>query len=103
MRKAKVFVDGKEAGTFTQKDDGQGYSFEYLDNYEGPAISLTIPCAQKQYEFTAFPAFFDGVLPEGSQLEALLRRAKLDRKDYFGQLVTVGADLIGAITVEEIK
>ena len=53
--------------------------------------------------FDKFPSFFDGALPEGPRLEALLRQAKLDRTDYFGQLVTVGADLVGAITVEEIK
>jgi hypothetical protein len=28
----------------------------------------------------------------------LLKQAKLDRDDYFGQLITVGEDLVGAVT-----
>jgi serine/threonine-protein kinase HipA len=36
-------------------------------------------------------------------LEALLRIRKIDRDDLFGQLVAVGADLVGAATVREIR
>ena len=103
MRKAKVFFNGMEAGVLTETETGKTYVFEYLEGYAGQNISLTIPISQKRYEFDKFPPFFDGVLPEGPRLEALLRQAKLDRTDYFGQLITVGADLVGAITVEEIK
>ena len=47
------------------------------------------------YDFAGFPPFFDGVLPEGPQLEALLRHGKLDRDDLLGQLLYVGGDLVG--------
>ena len=40
-------------------------------------------------------------LPEGPQLEALLRMHKIDRSDTFRQLVIVGADLVGSLTVKE--
>ena len=40
-------------------------------------------------------------MPEGFQLEALLRQRKLDRNDRFGQLLQVGADTVGAVTVNE--
>ena len=103
MRKAKIYFNGSEAGILTEREGEKAYVFEYLDGYTGPNISLTIKVSQKRHEFNTFPPFFDGVLPEGPRLEALLRQAKLDRTDYFGQLITVGADLIGAITVEEIK
>ena len=103
MRKAKIYFNGVEAGILMEGETGGMYVFEYLDGYVGPNISLTMPMSQKRYEFDKFPPFFDGVLPEGPHLEALLRQAKLDHTDYFGQLITVGADLIGAITVEEIK
>jgi serine/threonine-protein kinase HipA len=52
------------------------------------------------YLFETFPPFFEGLLPEGYQLDALLRKAKLDKNDYFSQLVTVGRDLVGSVTVE---
>ena len=77
--------------------------FEYLQDYNGPDISLTLPKSQSRYHFDHFPPFFDGLLPEGPQLEALLKQAKLDRNNLLGQLITVGKDLVGAITVEEIK
>lgn len=102
MRKAKVFFNkGVLAGILTEKDFGEGYLFKYDLHYDGPPISLTMPIAQQSYNFDHFPPYFDGVLPEGSQLEALLRQEKLDRNDYFGQLVCVGKDLVGAFTVEE--
>ena len=103
MRKAKIYFNALEAGVLTETEPGKEYIFEYLDGYAGPSISLTMPTSQKRYEFDKFPPFFDGVLPEGPRLEALLRQAKLDRTDYFGQLITVGADLVGAVTAEELK
>jgi len=44
----------------------------------------------------------DEIFQLGGELEALLRIAKLDRGDRFGQLVTVGADVVGAVSVEEV-
>lgn len=101
MRSARVFFNKTLAGRLIEKEERSGYVFKYEGNYQGQPISLTMPINQKIYEFEKFPSFFEGVLPEGPQLEALLRQAKLDRNDYFGQLVTVGADLVGAVSVEE--
>ncbi len=104
MRKAKVFFDkGIFAGILIEKDNREGYTFEYDDAYVGPPVSLAMPIDQKTYNFDDFPAYFDGVLPEGPQLESLLRLEKLDRHDYFGQLICVGKDLVGAFSVEEEK
>ena len=77
------------------------YEVAYLEGYRGPPISLTMPVQRETYEFETFPPFFDGLLPEGLQLEGLLRQAKIDRHDYFGQLLAVGADLVGAVTIGE--
>lgn len=103
MRQAKVYFHGKPAGILKELERGRNYRFEYDESYDGAGISLAMPPSQKVYPFDAFPPFFDGLLPEGPQLEALLRRAKLDREDLFGQLVAVGADLVGVVTVEELR
>ncbi len=79
----------------------EDYIFMYDSNYNGPPVSLIMPIKQKIYYFHKFPAYFEGVLPEGFQLAALLRQEKLDCNDYFGQLMCVGRDLVGAFTVEE--
>lgn len=102
MRQAKIYFNKSHAGILTEQED-KHFLFEYLPDYKGPGISLTLPTTQKKYLFIQFPSFFDGLLPEGPQLEALLKQAKLDRNDFFGQLITVGKDLVGAVSVEEIK
>jgi serine/threonine-protein kinase HipA len=99
MRKARVFNHGVYAGELIDSNDGT-YSFIYDDNYQGPAISLSMPLVKKQFHYKQFPPFFDGLLPEGMLLEALLKNAKIDRKDLFSQIVTVGKDLVGSVTVE---
>ncbi len=39
-----------------------------------------MPVSDKVYEFSSFPPFFEGLLPEGYQLEGLLKFGKIDRK-----------------------
>lgn len=101
MRKANIFINDVYAGILEELSE-DNFHFTYDENYHGPPVSLTMPIKQKSYEFKKFPPFFEGLLPEGAQLESLLRKCKLDRNDFFGQLVTVGQDLVGAVTVEEI-
>lgn len=102
MKKARVLVNNIQAGILEQLDN-EKYIFTYDDNYRGEPISLTMPLTHSIYEFTQFPPFFEGLLPEGMMLEALLRKYKLDKKDLFSQLIKVGSDMVGAVTIEEIK
>jgi serine/threonine-protein kinase HipA len=41
-------------------------------------------------------------LPEGHQLAGLLLYGKIDKNDMFSQLMSVGEDMVGAVTVKEI-
>lgn len=102
MRKAKIYVSGKEAGVLTEIEKTKSYDFEYLEDYNGQDVSLTMPSSKRKFTFDSFPAFFDGLLPEGWQLESLLKQKKLDRNDNFGLLLIVGKDLVGNVTVEEL-
>lgn len=102
MRKAKIFVNGKEAGIFTEIEPGKKYLFQYQEGYNAHPVSLTMPVNLHQWNFDSFPSFFDGLLPEGMQLEGLLKIRKIDRDDCFSQLMAVGEDMIGAVTVKEI-
>lgn len=103
MRKAKVHVKGVEAGILTEISRGKEYLFEYLEGYNGPEVSLSMPIAERVFTFDRFPPIFDGLLPEGIQLEGLLKTRKIDRSDYFSQLVAVGNDMVGALTVKEVE
>lgn len=99
MRRARVFVHGVFAGILEELGDGK-YRFSYEEAYQGPPVSLTMPLKRKVYDYDKFPPFFEGLLPEGEMLQAMLRRYKLDKKDYFGQLLQVGRDVVGAVTIE---
>ena len=96
-RRAEVCVHAKDAGVLEVQ--GERWRFRYAPDYDGPPVSLTLPVRPEPYELNRVPSFFDGLLPEGAQLQALLRARKLDRADLFGQLVEVGSDLVGAVTI----
>lgn len=100
MKKARVLVDGVPAGVLIEVVRNKHYRFTYNENYKGSSISLTMPTITRSYDFDQFPPFFEGVLPEGMMLEGLLRYAKIDRYDYMSQLIAVGGDLVGNVTVE---
>jgi serine/threonine-protein kinase HipA len=104
MRQAIVKVHGIEAGILTETEE-KHFRFEYREGYRSAPVSLTMPTNTEggaSFEYANFPPFFDGVLPEGGQLEGLLRVRKIDRYDYFSQLIAVGEDLVGAVTVFEL-
>ena len=100
MREAEVFVEGTFAGILEEAERGKKYVFRYSEGYAGRPVSLAMPTTKREYLSESFPAFFDGVLPEGVMLEALLKQRKIDRNDLFGQLVAVGEDLVGAVSVK---
>lgn len=103
MKRAKVFVNEVLAGEIQEIERGKKYRFIYLENYMGPSVSLEMPLTQLTYEYDKFPPFFEGLLPEGMMLEGLLRYTKLDRNDLMGQLIAVGGDLVGNVTVEAFE
>ena len=100
MKKAKIFIEGTLVGHLIEWKKNHQYEFAYFESYSGPSISLTMPLTQRVYLFDRFPPFFAGFLPEGLMLEALLQKAKLDSDDRFEQLLRVGEELVGNITVE---
>lgn len=95
-------MHNKLAGYLTEIEKNKKYSFLYDDKYNSEPISLTMPVELEEFNFSSFPPFFDGLLPEGIQLDGLLRIKKIDKDDYFSQLMTAGSDLVGAVSVEEI-
>ena len=89
------------AGFLEEREQGH-FLFRYLESYTGAPVSLTMPVAQREFDFDGFPPFFEGLLPEGDMLEGLLRQRKIDRTNLFAQLVAVGAETVGAVTIAEV-
>lgn len=102
MKKAEVFVNNIKAAELIEIEIHNNYELTYDPDYQGHPISLTLPVQKKHFKFKSFPAVFEGLLPEGAQLEALLRDKKINRSDLFKQLMACGSDCVGAISVKEI-
>ncbi len=100
QRRAIIRQHGIPAGNLAEVDTG-GWSFAYLPDYSGPPVSLTLLVREEPWLSTDFPPFLEGLLPEGPQLDAILRKHKIDRSDCFRQLMIVGHDVVGSLTVEE--
>ena len=101
MRTADVFFQESLAGKLIETVQNREYRFVYEKEYSGPPVSLTMPLEQQEYQYDVFPPFFDGLLPEGFQLEALLKIKKIDRNDPMSQLLAAGSDTVGAVTIKE--
>ena len=102
MRSARIDMHSVPAGILEEMSPGKLYRFTYFEAYSGAPISLTMPVGEAPYDFDGFPSFFDGLLPEGVMLDGLLRQRKIDKNDLFSQLLAVGEEMVGAVTVEEI-
>ena len=102
MRKAEIKMHSIPAALLTENEDGTCI-LSYFSDYKGEPVSLTLPVRQESYHFDRFPLVFEGWLPEGMLLEALLKNCKLDRNDFWSQLMATGADLVGAVTVFPIE
>lgn len=107
MRQAEVLYKKEAAGLLTQLDDGSfvfRYHDEWFRNKNKPAISLTLPKNQQEYESEYLFPFFYNMLPEGSNKQNICFELRIDPKDYFGLLLTTAKqDTIGAIQVKKIK
>lgn len=97
MDKLRIFVGERLAGHLTRGD--KGHLFEYLPAYDGPPVFLGWDLQQPRRKWEAFPPAFDGLLPEGVLLGQLLAKHKLDKADKWGQLIAVGQDLTGFVSV----
>ncbi|MBK7868560.1 MAG: HipA N-terminal domain-containing protein [Ignavibacteriales bacterium] len=98
--KAKVYNFGILCGFLEEIKQNREYKFTYLPDYSGEPVSLIMPLTRSEYFFEEFPPFFDGLLPEGFNLNAMCTRLKIDKNDPFNQLLAVGGDLVGSVTVE---
>ena len=104
--KALVLNNNIAAATLERTNDG--FIFTYLDDYyldsTKPAVSLSFPKTQKQYQSKYMFPFFSGLLTEGFNKQVQCRTLKIDEQDDFTRLVkTATTETIGAITLKQIE
>lgn len=89
MRQAVVKVYDTEAGILTETDEHR-YRFVYHTGYSGTPVSLTMPITEEIFEYDTFPPFSMVFCPKVGNWKVLLRFRKIDRHDYFSQLIAIG-------------
>src|SRR5436190_14823138 len=107
MRSVEIYRNKELAGILTEQST-KNYSFRYLDSYYAdpakPAISLTLPKSQQEYQANHLFPFFYNMLSEGVNRKLQSRVLKIDEEDDFGLLAAIARyDTIGAITVKPIN
>ncbi len=106
MRSVEIYRNRELAGILTEQN-AKSYSFRYTDSYYAdptkPAISLTLPKSQQEYQADHLFPFFFNMLSEGVNRKLQSRSLKIDEEDDFGLLAaTARFDTIGAITVKPL-
>ncbi len=106
MRKAEIFDNGILAGILIEEGPNS-YAFRYDDAYftdpGKPAISLTLPKSQQEYNCEFLFPFFSNMVAEGTNLAIQVRYLKIDERDVLSLLgATAEYDAIGAVTIKLI-
>ena len=106
MQEAKVYCRGNLAGILSK--DSTGYRFRYLPEYSHnsalPAISLTFPKQEADFQSAVLFPFFFGLLAEGEDKALQCRYLRIDEEDHFIRLLkTCKTETIGGVTVEEVS
>jgi serine/threonine-protein kinase HipA len=84
--------------------DSDDTVFEYTADYlagDGRPVATTLPKQPNAFRERggAVPPYFAGLLPEGRRLTAVQAALKTSADDEFSQLVAVGDDCVGDVTV----
>ncbi len=104
MRQAEIYKNGIFSGMLSEVSRND-FIFRYDEIYfadkEKPAISLTLPKTQIEYQSNfLFPAF-SNMLSEGANRKIQSQLLQIDEHDDFGILLgTAQYDTIGSITIK---
>lgn len=96
-REVKVYLYQDLVGFLRQHNEG--YEFEYIENYQGKPLSLSLPLSKKRFFSQELFPYFASLVPEGWLKKRYEETQKIDEKDIFSLLVNNGKNLIGAISI----
>ncbi len=104
MKKAKVDVHEKFAGTLIEDEEGFHFQYDaaYLAEPDAEPVSLTLPLTDTPYQSMVLFPFFDGLIPEGWLLDIAQNNWKLDPRDRMDVLLKTCQDCIGAVSIHAI-
>ncbi len=100
MSELVVYLVGRRVGCLIRKDNGN-LQFRYDADYQGVAISQSLPVRREAYPNRVCRAVFGGLLLEGDAREAMARNLGISTGNDFALLEALGGDCAGALTVLE--
>ena len=98
----EVRLYGRRAGVLRRAGRGRlafTYDAAYRDDPDAPALSASMPLAERAYEHARAGPWFDGLLPEGARRAHLARALEDPRADTLALLEGAGGDCAGAVQV----
>jgi serine/threonine-protein kinase HipA len=100
MSELTVYLLDRRVGRLIRKDNGN-LQFRYDTDYDGPAISQSLPVREGAHPHAICRAVFGGLLLEGDARETLARNLGISAGNDYALLEEMGGDCAGAITLLE--
>ena len=101
-RTLTLWWEGAVVGSLALDRDGQmqfAYDPEWLRGDRTPALSCLLPKRREPFRRRVCRPFFEGLLPEGAQRDAVARVLGVSPDNEFGLLERLGGDVAGALTL----
>ena len=100
-REGAVYWGARVAGRIRETESGLEFRYAdaWLEEADNPPISLTMPLRAEAYATAGPNPFFLGLLPEGWLHNIALSKLKLAPDDWFGQLLVLCRDCVGAVSI----
>ena len=101
-RALTVWWDGTVAGSLTVNRHGAmrfSYAGDWLADPSAPALSFSLPKRPEPFRPRECRPFFEGLLPEGAQRDAVATALGISRANEFRLLERLGGEVAGALTL----
>lgn len=102
-RRAVVSMSGRRVGLLVETLWGSRFTYDrvYVEQPGARPLSPAMPVRSEPYEGAGLLPFFENLLPEGAQLEILVRRRELDPSDKLGLLLATLPASIGDVQIHQ--
>ena len=97
-----VWWERRVAGTLTLDRHGAmrfAYDAAWLSDDATPPLSLSLPKRSQSFPSRRCAPFFEGLLPEGAERDAVARALGVSADNAFGILAGVGGEVAGAVSL----
>ncbi len=97
-----VWWDGRDVGLLSLDRHGEmrfAYSEAWLADKAAPPVSFSLPKRQQPFSRREARPFFEGLLPEEEQREAIAAALGISKGNEFRLLESLGGEVAGALTL----